>query len=63
MEENQRLRDQAEKTRAKAEKAKEEAKRVRDGAEQRGYNVGVAEIEDALRAEVLAVCQAYYAQT
>ena len=63
LEENQRLRDQAEKTRAKAEKAKEEAKRVRDGAEQRGYNVGVAEIEDALRAEVLAVCQAYYAQT
>ena len=61
MEENQRLRDQVEKTRAKAEKAKAEAKRVRDEAEQRGYDVGVAGTEDALRAEVPAVCRAYCA--
>ena len=63
MEETQRLRDQAEKARAKAEKAKAEVERVRDEAEQHGYDVGVAETEDALRAEVPAVCQAYYAQT
>ena len=63
MEETQRLRDQAEKARAKAEKAKAEVEKVRDEAEQHGYDVGVAETEDALRAEVPAVCRAYYAQT
>ena len=63
LEETQRLRDQAEKVRAKAEKAKAEVERVRDEAEQHGYDVGVAETEDALRAEVPAVCQAYCAQT
>ena len=52
LEETQRLRDQAEKARAEAEKAKTEAKRVRDEAEQHGYDVGVAEIENALRVEV-----------
>ena len=34
-----------------------------DEAEQHGYDVGMAETEDALRAEVPAVCQAYCAQT
>ena len=63
MEETQRLRDQAEKARAKAEKAKAEVEKVRDEAEQHGYDVGVAKTEDALRAEVPAVCQAYCAQT
>ena len=63
LKETQRLRDQAEKARAEAEKAKAEAERVRDEVEQHGYDVGVAETEDALRAEVLAVCQAYCAQT
>ena len=63
MEETQRLKDQAEKARAEAEKAKAEAERVRDEAEQHGYDVGMAETKDALRAEVLAVCRAYYAQT
>ena len=63
LEETQRLRDQAEKARAEAEKAKAEAERVKDEAEQHGYDVVVAEIKDALRAEVLTVCQAYYAQT
>ena len=47
---------QAEEDKAKAEKERAEAK-------QNGYDVGVAETEDALRAEVLAVCRAYYAQT
>ena len=63
LEETQRLRDQVEKARAEVEKAKAEVKRVRNEAEQHGYDVGVAEIEDALRAEVPAVCRAYYAQT
>ena len=60
--ETQRLREQAENTRAEAEKVKAEAKRVRDEAEQHGYDVGVAGTEDALRAEVPAVCRAYCAQ-
>ena len=63
MEETQRLREQAEKARAEAEKAKAEAERVRDEAEQHGYDIGVAETEDALRAKVPAVCRAYYTQT
>ena len=31
--------------------------------EQHGYNVGVAETEDALRAEVPAICKTYCALT
>ena len=45
---------QAEEDKLKAEKEKDEAK-------QHGYDVGVAETKDALRAEVPAVCRAYYA--
>ena len=45
------------------EKAKVEAERARDEAEQHGYNVGVAETEDTLLAEVLVVCRIYCAQT
>ena len=63
LEETQRLRDQAEKARAEVEKAKAKIERVRDEAKQHGYDIGVAETEDALRAEVTAVCRAYYAQT
>ena len=47
---------QAEEDKAKAEKERAEAK-------QNGYDVGVAETEDALRAEVPAMCRAYCAQT
>ena len=61
LEETQRLRNQAEKAKSEAEKAKAEAERVRDEAEQHGYDIGVAETEDALRAEVPAVCRAYCA--
>ena len=60
LEEAQRLRDQVEKAKVEAEKAKAKAERERDEAEQYGYDIGVAEIEDALRAEVLVVCSAYY---
>ena len=53
---------EAEKAKAQAQ-AQAQAERERDEAEQHGYDVGVAETEDALRAEVPAVCRAYYTQT
>ena len=46
-----------------AEKDKLKAEKERDEAEQHGYDFGVAETEDALRAEVPAVYRAYCAQT
>ena len=63
LEETQRLRDQAEKAKTEAEEAKAKAEREKEEAEQHGYDVGVAETEDALRAEVPTVYCAYYAQT
>ena len=63
LEEAQRLRDQVEKAKVEAEKAKAQAEKERDEAEQHGYDVGMAETEDALRAEVLVVCRAYCTQT
>ena len=53
----------AEKARLQAEEDKIKAEKERDKAEQHGYDVGVAETEDALRIEVPAVCRTYYAQT
>ena len=46
-----------------AEEDKLKAEKERDEAEQHGYDVGVAETEEALRAEVPAVCRAYCTQT
>ena len=63
LEEAKKLKDQAEKARMQAEEDKAKAKKERDKAEQHGYDVGVAKTEDTLRAEVLAVCRAYYTQT
>ena len=63
MEEAQKFKDHAEKPRAEAEKAKVEAEKARDEVEQHGYDVGVAETEDTLRAQVPAVCRTYCAQT
>ena len=63
LKEAQRLRDQAEKAKVEEEKAKAKAERERDEAEQHGYDVGVAETEDALRAKVSVVCRAYCTQT
>ena len=63
LEEAQKLRDQVEKAKAEAEEAKAKAEKEKDESEQHGYDVGVAETEDALRAEVPAVCCAYCAQT
>ena len=56
MEEAQKLKDQTEKSRDEVERAKMEAEKAWDKAKQHGYDVGVAETKDALRAEVPAVC-------
>ena len=63
LEEAKKLKDQAEKAKMQAEEDKVRAEKERDEAEQHGYDVGVAETEDALRAEVPAVCHAYCTQT
>ena len=55
--------EEVKKARVLAEKAREGAEKAKDEAEQHGYDVGVAEIEDALRAEVPAVCRTYCALT
>lgn len=51
--------EEAEKAKTLVEKAEEEADKARDEAEQQGYKVRVAEIEDALKAEIPAVCRTY----
>ena len=63
LEEAQKLKDQAEKSRAEAEKAKAEAEQAMNDAEQKGYDLGVAETEENLRAKVPMVCRIYCAQT
>ena len=63
LEEAQKLRVQAEKAKAEVEEAKAKADREKDEAEQHGYNVGMAETKDALRAEVPVIYRAYCAQT
>ena len=63
LEEANKLKDLAEKAKLQAEEEKVKAEKERDEAEQHGYNVGVTETEDALRAEVPTVCRAYCAQT
>ena len=63
LEEAKKLRDQAEKARVQAKEDNTKAEKERDVAEQHGYDVGVAETEDAIRVEVSAVCRAYYTQT
>ena len=63
LEKANKLKDLAEKAKLQAEEDNVKAKKERDEAEQHGYDVGVVETEDALRAEVPAVCRAYCAQT
>ena len=63
LEEANKLKDLAEKAKLQAEENKVKAENERDEAEQHGYDVGVPETEDALWAEVPAVCRAYCAQT
>ena len=59
LEEAQKLRVQVEKARVEAEEAKAKVEKERDEAEQHGYDVGVTETEDALRATVPVICRAY----
>ena len=63
LEEANKLKDLAQKAKLQAKEDKVKAEKERDKAEQHGYDVGVAETDDALRAKVLAVCRAYCAQT
>ena len=62
LEEAQKLQDQTERLKKEAEKAKMEAKKAKDEVEQQGYDLGVVETEETLRAEVPAVCRIYCAQ-
>ena len=54
--------DEVQKAKDHTEKAKEETKKVWEEVEQHGYDVRVAETEDALRAKVPGVCRLYCAQ-
>ena len=56
LEEANQLKALAEKAKMQAEEDKLKAEKERDEAEQHGYDVGVAETEYALRAEVPAIC-------
>ena len=49
LEEPKKLKDQAEKAKMQTEEDKAKVEKERDKAEQHGYDVGVAETEDALR--------------
>ena len=51
-----------ERAKNQAEKAKEEAEKAWEEAQQEGYDIGVIETEEALRAEVPGVCWIYCAQ-
>ena len=53
LEKANKLKDLAEKAKLQAEEDKVKAEKERDEAEQHGYDIGVAETEDALRAEAL----------
>ena len=63
LEEAQRLKDQTKKSKVEPEKAKIEVEKTRDEAKQKGYDLGVVETEETLRAEVPVVCRNYCAQT
>ena len=56
LEEAQKLKDQAERARIEAEKD-------RDEAEQKGYDLGVVETEETLKAKVPAMSHIYCSQT
>lgn len=54
--------EEVEKAKDQAKKAKEEVEKAWEQAEQEGYDIGVAETEEALKAEVSGVCRTYCAQ-
>ena len=49
--------EEVQKAKVQAEKAKEESEQAREEAEQQGYDIGVAENEEALRVKVSRVCR------
>ena len=53
--------EEAEKSKALAEETWDEAVKVKEATKQHGYDVGVSETEDSLRAEVPAVYRTYCA--
>ena len=61
--EAQKLQEQTERLKNEAEKAKMEAEKAQDEAEQQGYDLGVVETEETLKAEVPAMCRINYTQT
>ena len=63
LEETQKLREQAEKSKEEAKRAKVKAEQAMNEVEQKGYDLGVAETEETLRAEVPMVYHIYCAQT
>ncbi|XP_030948767.1 ensconsin-like [Quercus lobata] len=63
LEETQRLREKAEKLKEQSEKAKTKFEQAMNEAEQKGYELGRAETEKALRAEVPEVCRIFCART
>ena len=63
LEETQKLREQAVKSLEEVEKAKTKAEQAMNEVEQKGYEVGIAETKETLRAEVPMVCRIYCAQT
>ena len=63
LEETQKLRERAEKSKEEAERAKAKAEQAMNEAEQKGYEIGIAETEETLRAKVPMVCRIYCAQT
>ena len=56
LEEAQKLKDQAERLKTEAEQAKMEVEKAWDKAKQHGHDIGIAETEETLWAEVPAVC-------
>ena len=63
LEEAKKLKDQAKIARMQAKEDKAKAEKERHKAEQHSYDVGVAETENTLRAEVPTMCRAYCTQT
>ena len=55
----EKARDEAMKARVEAERAKEQTEEIKEQAEQEAYEMGVAEIETNLRAQVPGVCRLY----
>ena len=58
----EKAKDKVVKAREEAEKAKELAEETKERVEQKAYEIGVAEIETNLKAQVLGVCRLYCSQ-